>query len=129
MQRFVRRAARTMPVAHAEACFAAMAQPNLSQALDMLLSKRQFATVVVQPHFLFRGLLLKEIVNVVRSYAEQLPPNTLRIAGHLGPARGIAQAVIQLGNMAHSREKREDSPARRADLTEQRMMPAAYKSA
>jgi sirohydrochlorin ferrochelatase len=70
--------------ARPEPCFIAVVEPLLPSALARVaLSKPE--RILVLPYFLFEGLLIEEIREVVARFAAEHPAIDVRLAEHLGP--------------------------------------------
>ena len=79
------------PLAPARARFAAVQNGVLAAA-----AAGPFRHVVVQPHLLFRGELLKRVRAEVESAARSTPKKTWRVAGHLGASPLLAEAAARI---------------------------------
>ena len=81
-------------------CFCAMALPRLSEtiatAADALAAQPGCAQVVVQPHLLFHGQLLADIHRQVDAVRSSHPEQVWHLAGHLGPAPPIRDALLSI---------------------------------
>jgi len=94
MQRFVGSCRQASQARRAIACFVAMAEPSLSEALDEAVSDGA-ARVVVQPHFLFGGVLVDRIRQAVDEYRARHPRVDWITTGHLGPSNCLVQAILE----------------------------------
>ncbi len=92
MHRFAQLRAEQTPVGRVEVCFAAMAQPLLSTAMEHAAAVG-YPLVVVQPHLLFGGQLLVNLQHNVAAFARQQPQQQWMITEHLGPSMLLAEAV------------------------------------
>jgi sirohydrochlorin cobaltochelatase len=83
-----------------EPCFVGITRPSLAEGLARCLALGA-ERVIVLPYFLFTGVLVRRIANVVAEHASARPDVDFRLAGHLGAhsrlldlaARRIAEAV------------------------------------
>jgi sirohydrochlorin ferrochelatase len=92
MHRFTALRAEASPVHHAEAAFIAMATPKYGDALRGVATKG-FARVVVQPHLLFAGELLKELQYCVAALTKEFPGTQWMLTSHLGPHALLTDAL------------------------------------
>ncbi len=97
MLRFVELRRAQTPLAHAQACFVAMAEPVLSDALDALDAVVRWGVqrVVVQPHLLFGGALSERIENIVARHAQMHSQVQWLTTACLGPSPLVAEALLQ----------------------------------
>lgn len=91
-RRFLELRCRQSAVAHAAACFLAMAQPRLPETLRRVASLG-FRQIVIQPHLLFAGKLLERLHHEVAESARRFPDASWRVAAPLGPRRAVAEAI------------------------------------
>jgi sirohydrochlorin cobaltochelatase len=101
MQAFAALRRRQTPVGRIECCFAAVAQPSLTEALARA-GESQYSRIVVQPHLLFRGRVLEEIAAAVERQASTTPGHEWVVAAHLGPSPFVAQTVVELARKGNS---------------------------
>lgn len=94
MARFTRLRWEARRVGWHETCFAALAEPSLERAMDVI-ARLPYRRVVVQPHLLFQGELLRGIRHTVETHARRWPQVESIVAGHLGPDEAIAEAVVE----------------------------------
>ncbi len=94
MLRFVELRRAQTPLVHAQACFVAMAEPVLSDALDAV-ARSGVQRVVVQPHLLFGGALSERIENIVARYAQKHSQVRWLTTACLGPSPLVAEALLQ----------------------------------
>jgi sirohydrochlorin cobaltochelatase len=101
VRRFAALRAERSKVGRVETCFAAVAKPSLEEMLPVVAAAG-FQRIVVQPHLLFRGRLLRDVREAVerfqtRETASEGPPRMEWIvAGPLGPEAELAEAVVDL---------------------------------
>ncbi len=81
-----------------EACFLAMTEPSLEQALRVL-PHLPFRRVVVEPHLLFQGELLDRVRAMVAEAAPRWPNREFIVAERLGPEESLAKAVLELAEI------------------------------
>lgn len=94
MQTFAGTLPQASQVATCEVCFYAMAKPSLEETLEHLeVSVAAGTRIVVQPHLLFRGLLLDGIRDAVARHAERRPDCEWILCDPLGATPLVAQAV------------------------------------
>lgn len=101
---------QTSQVGQFHVCFVAMANPTLEETLQHVadslcqqleelrsnsaeLSQEVNFRMVVQPHLLFRGLLLDGIREAVARWAAKWPGSEWLICNHLGPNLSLVEAV------------------------------------
>ncbi|HEX5442506.1 MAG TPA: sirohydrochlorin chelatase [Pirellulales bacterium] len=94
LARFARLRWEARPVGWHETCFAALAQPSLERAMAMA-ARLPFRRVVVQPHLLFQGELLRGIRHTVETHARRWPAIEWAVTEHLGPDELLAEAVAE----------------------------------
>ena len=94
MHRFVELRSSLISVKKVLPCFLAMAEPSLKTALAEAATSGA-ENIVVQPHLLFQGDLLKRLRLEVESASTQWPDCRWIVAEHLGPAPQITSAVIE----------------------------------
>ena len=70
-------------VGRAVACYSGMAPPLMSEALELAV-RSGFRRIVVQPFFLFTGVLVQRIHSLTREAAERNPELQILSTGHLG---------------------------------------------
>ena len=92
MHRFAALRAQVSPVHHAEAAFIAMATPKYGDALRAAATKG-YMRIVVQPHLLFAGELLKELQYFVATLTKEFPSTHWMLTSHLGPHALLTDAV------------------------------------
>jgi sirohydrochlorin cobaltochelatase len=97
MRRFTRLRTEQASFAEVATCFCAMAHPTLSATLSRVAAL-DVARIVVQPHLLFHGELLAAIRSEVEVWRARDPTRQWVVTAHLGPARAIADAVIELAS-------------------------------
>lgn len=91
--------------------FLSMAAPTLSAALSAAAISNP-RRVVVQPHLLFGGVLLKRLTDVVGSVAEQHPRIEWCISPHLGADPLLVQALVARAGQALNSDQGEVVPLR-----------------
>ena len=102
MRRFASCRNEQTPVASAQTCFLAMAEPSLDAALTRLGSS-PWQSIVVQPHLLFRGQLLQQLNQRVKWAASQWPNKQWLVTRHLGPDPLLVDAIVQLSQGERTR--------------------------
>jgi sirohydrochlorin cobaltochelatase len=75
-------------------CFVAAARPTLLEGLAAAAAS-ETKRIVVQPHLLFRGEVLDEVVAVVAQFAARRPDIDWVVTAHLGPEQEVVDAVIE----------------------------------
>lgn len=90
--RFLRAHCRLSQPEEAEIAYLAMAEPRFEDALARLADSDR-RRIVVQPHLLFEGLLMRQIRQVVGELQAQQPDRWL-LAEPLGPEPPLVQALI-----------------------------------
>lgn len=93
LARFTRLRWEARPVGWHETCFAALTEPRLDRAMAMA-AQLPFRRVVVQPHLLFQGELLRGIRQTVETQARRWPEIDWVAAEHLGPDELLAEAAV-----------------------------------
>lgn len=105
-------------VASCKVCFYAMAKPSLAEALQHLEDSATAGTrIVVQPHLLFRGLLLDGIRDAVSRHAERRPDCEWILCEPLGATSAVAQAVWERILDASTSDGRADAGAQLTTAT------------
>ncbi|HTQ38931.1 MAG TPA: sirohydrochlorin chelatase [Pirellulales bacterium] len=114
MQRFAALRAQETAVDRVEVCFAAVATPTLKEALKRA-ALSEYRRIVVQPHLLFTGEVLRQIGEAVSQWSvvgdwkeegrkqkaeEEGMEKEWIIASHLGPSPLVAQAVVEMARSA-----------------------------
>jgi sirohydrochlorin cobaltochelatase len=102
MYRFVRLRFEKTPVGWVEICFTALTEPSLDRGLEIALAL-PFGRIVVQPHLLFDGELLRRIQNRVEAIGRADPKRTWVVTQTLGPHQLLTDAVIELASAAAAR--------------------------
>lgn len=92
MGRFLREHCQLSQPEEAEIAYLAMAEPRFEDALARLADSDR-RRIVVQPHLLFEGLLMRQIRQVVGELQAQQPDRWL-LAEPLGPEPPLVQALI-----------------------------------
>jgi sirohydrochlorin cobaltochelatase len=95
MAQFARLRRGRQPVGRLEACFLAMADPSLEEALEVIAGL-PFPRVVVQPHLLFPGELLQRVKRATAAAAAREPHREWIVTGPLGGDAGLAAAVVEI---------------------------------
>jgi sirohydrochlorin cobaltochelatase len=92
---YARLLAERLGVRSHEVAFVAMARPGLPDALSGL---RRFSAscVVVQPHLLYAGDVLRCVREQVHASTQGFPHLRIRLAAHLGPAPQLVDAVTDV---------------------------------
>lgn len=75
-----------------EICFAALTEPRLDRAMAMC-ARLPFRRVVVQPHLLFQGELLRGIRHTVETHSRRWPDIEWVVTEHLGPDERLIEAI------------------------------------
>lgn len=94
MARFARLRWEATPVGWLETCYKAMTEPSLPRAID-LVGRLPFRRVVVQPHLLFQGVLLREIGQEVERARAASDARQWIVTQHLGVHELLADAIVQ----------------------------------
>jgi sirohydrochlorin ferrochelatase len=94
MLEFSRLRQRRCGLSDVRTAFYAMAQPNLGDSLQRLQTKA-FRRIVVQPHLLFSGQILDQIVALVLDAKEKASRQEWVICNHLGPSPEIADVLVE----------------------------------
>ena len=68
-------------------------KPTLDEGLNRAAESR-LKRIVVQPHLLFRGLVLEEIRSTVARWQERQPEVEWIVTAHLGPEQEVVEAVV-----------------------------------
>ena len=102
MYRFARLRFEKTPIGWVEVCFTALTEPSLDRGLE-IASSLPFGRVVVQPHLLFDGELLRRIQDRVSSAGCAEPQRKWLVTDPLGPHQLLADAVIELASAAAAR--------------------------
>ena len=74
-------------------CFVAAARPTLDEGLKRA-AESGVKRIVVQPHLLFRGLVLEEIRTAVARWQARQPEVEWIVTAHLGPEQEVVEAVV-----------------------------------
>lgn len=93
LRAFAARRAGESPVARAEICFLALAEPSLEAVIPQLAAEG-FRRIVVQPHLLFHGELADRVAERIRAAALHFPSAEWIVAGHLGVDPLLVDAVV-----------------------------------
>ena len=99
MHEFTRLRRELTPVAYAQTCFLAMAQPSVEVMLKQV-AELPCRRVVVQPHLLFRGQLLQQLKNRIQDATRQWPDRQWCVSKHLGPDSLLIDAICEMINNA-----------------------------
>jgi sirohydrochlorin ferrochelatase len=83
---------RSAGYAGARHAFVSLAAPSLEQTLEEGAAMGSH-DVIVLPYFLFTGVLLHRVANVVAAFVPHYAPRRLALAAHLGPHPLVAQAL------------------------------------
>lgn len=102
MYRFARLRFEKTPVGWVEICFTALTEPSLDRGLG-IAAALPFARIVVQPHLLFDGELLRRIQGRVEAVGRADPKRTWVVTQTLGPHQLLTDAVIELASAAAAR--------------------------
>lgn len=94
MHHFVAQRLQVTPVGHCVTGFLAGPGPTLQESLDAAMASGA-STIVVQPHLLFQGRLVREVRRVVEQRAAARPDLVWRLAEHLGPADEIVNVLLE----------------------------------
>ena len=79
--------------------FLAIAQPRFEDVLQAT-GQMDVRRIIVQPHLLFGGDLVRYVTQSTREIAHQFPQKEWLTAGHLGPHRLLVEAILdQLANL------------------------------
>lgn len=95
LAQFARLRWEACPTGWLQACYAAMAEPSLERALEVVAQLR-FRRIVVQPHLLFRGELLSRIERSVERFGNEHAEIEWAVTPHLGPDRLVAEALVDM---------------------------------
>ena len=102
LYRFARLRFEKTQVGWVEICFTALTEPSLERGLETAAAL-PFRRIVVQPHLLFDGELLRRIQGHVEA-AGRADPNRKWVVTHpLGPHQLLTDAVIELASAAAAR--------------------------
>jgi len=93
MRKYAQLRSADTPVARVETCYLAMAEPGFEELAARAVEAR-FPRVVVQPHLLFEGELLDRLRREVHEIAARWPSQEWILTPHLGPARELAEALL-----------------------------------
>jgi sirohydrochlorin ferrochelatase len=99
MQRYARLLAERIRVGRHAVAFVARAMPCLSEALEAI-ARQPGEVLIVQPHLLFAGEVLREVAGQVAEFTRRFPARNVRMAGHLGPSRMLAEALLHAASLA-----------------------------
>ena len=102
MYRFARLRFEKTPIGWVEICFTALTEPSLDRGLE-IAAALPFGHIVVQPHLLFDGELLRRIQDRVRSASRADSQRKWVVTHPLGPHQLLADAVIELASAAAPR--------------------------
>ncbi|HJT33518.1 MAG TPA: sirohydrochlorin chelatase [Pirellulales bacterium] len=94
MARFARLRWEARRVGWYETCFAALTEPRLDRAIA-LCARLPFRRVVVQPHLLFQGELLRGIRHTIETQSRRRPDIEWLLTEHLGPDELLVDAVVE----------------------------------
>lgn len=94
MARFARLRFERESAARLEVCYLSLAQPSLDEGLQ-IAEESNFPNVIVQPHLLFSGSLLRRVREKVDQRKGAGTRKTWRVAGHLGPEPALARAICR----------------------------------
>jgi sirohydrochlorin cobaltochelatase len=95
MRRFAAMHAEKSGIRHFEVAFVAMAEPKYPAVLREV-ARRGYATVVVQPHFLFAGELLEKLRADVFELRREFSLIHWRWTSHLGPDPLLGEALARM---------------------------------
>lgn len=95
MQHYAKMLADWLAIARHYVAFIAMAEPSLGSALDEI-SRESSGPLVVQPHLLFHGELLRELSARVAEFSCLHPDLCVQLAAHLGPSPLLAEALVEM---------------------------------
>jgi sirohydrochlorin cobaltochelatase len=98
MRKFTTLRVERTPVAQAETCFVAIAEPTIAETLQWA-SETKYRRIVVQPHLLFTGDVLAEINAAVDRFRAQDSQREWIVAPYLGPSPLVAQALLDLARV------------------------------
>jgi sirohydrochlorin ferrochelatase len=87
-------------VARSEACFSGMARPLVSDALDSAVQSG-CRRIVVQPFFLFTGVLVRRIHSLVREAAFRNEEVQIVCTGHLGVHSLLIDVILDRAEAAY----------------------------
>lgn len=93
MHRYASRVAELVGVADHGVAFLAMAEPRVEPVLERVVARHP-AGIIVQPHLLFQGDLLRKLRDKVEEYARRHSGIQWRLGAHLGPRREVAEALL-----------------------------------
>jgi sirohydrochlorin ferrochelatase len=94
MHGYARQLASQVGVAAIEVAFMAAASPRLSELLPQL-PRPGDQSVVIQPHLVYPGEVLRDLRQQVTARASEIPQFRLILAGHLGPAPQLADLIVR----------------------------------
>jgi sirohydrochlorin ferrochelatase len=92
LEQLARRRHERLGTANSSWCFVAAARPTLDEGLEIAAESR-LKRIVVQPHLLFRGLVMKEIRTAVAHWQARESDVEWIVTAHLGPAQEVVEAV------------------------------------
>jgi sirohydrochlorin ferrochelatase len=102
MYRFARLRFEKTPIGLVEICFTALTEPSLERGLE-IAAALPFRRIVVQPHLLFDGELLRRIQTRVAAVGAADHQRKWVVTEPLGPHQLLADAVIELASAAAAR--------------------------
>jgi len=102
MFRFARLRFEKTQVGWVEICFTALTEPSVDRGLE-IAAALPFGRVVVQPHLLFDGELLRRIQGRVEAVGRADPQRKWVVTQPLGPHQLLTDAVIELASAAADR--------------------------
>lgn len=91
--RFARLVAELLGIARFETGFVAVARPSLPEALAAAAASNP-RTIVVVPHLLFQGSLLRTVAEQVSRVQSEHDSIAWHLASHLGPSPAVVAALV-----------------------------------
>ncbi|MFM2092922.1 MAG: Sirohydrochlorin cobaltochelatase [Planctomycetota bacterium] len=97
-RRFTELRQEITPTAQFGLCFMAAHHPRLAESLQQLQANAdrhpEIRHLIIQPHLLFQGAVLRDIVTQVEAWQQRNPAWKVEIAGHLGATRQLAKMLV-----------------------------------
>jgi sirohydrochlorin ferrochelatase len=110
MHRFAELRRREAPVGGLKVCFLAVQQPKFPAVLPEI-GAIGATRVVVQPHLLLPGCLMRQIHDDVDAARRKWPASQWLVAKPLGPHPLLAEAVVDVANSGEGRQNRLEPDA------------------
>lgn len=97
-RRFTELRQEITPTAQFGLCFMAAQHPRLGESLQQIEADAdrhpEIRYLIIQPHLLFQGAVLRDIVTQVDAWQQRNPAWKVAIAGHLGATRQLAKMLV-----------------------------------